>query len=366
MEHIKTKQLYPFVKWAGGKRQELEHILPCIPNEFNRYIEPFVGGGAVYFSINKNSMFINDKSYELINLYKMIQEDNEEFYFRLKEICNDWENIKEFVKKELDFLTMKCFYFIENEIKKKEINDFVNKLDLSFLNNVNMNIFIEFFKENFNRRIKKIKTMKDTFNPKDIPDNIETILKSSYYMSLRYLYNNIEKFDMGLSFHIAIFYFIREFCYSGMFRYNKDGKFNVPYGGISYNNKNFAKKIDYIESIDLKEHLKKTEIYNLDFEDFLNVVNLNADDFIFLDPPYDTIFSSYSNMAFIEKDQRRLANYLYNMKAKFMLIIKNTELIEELYFNKGFNISEFDKKYLVNFKNRNNKNSEHLIITNYQ
>jgi len=48
-----------------------------------------------------------------------------------------------------------------------------------------------------------------------------------------------------------------------------------------------------------------------------------------------------------------------------MLVIKNTDLIEELYFNRGFIIKSFDKKYLVSFQNRNNKNAEHLIIKNY-
>lgn len=69
VKYIETQQLSPFLKWTGGKTQELKYILPNIPNNFNRYIEPFVGGGAVYFSINKDNMIINDKSYELINLY---------------------------------------------------------------------------------------------------------------------------------------------------------------------------------------------------------------------------------------------------------------------------------------------------------
>ena len=56
---------------------------------------------------------------------------------------------------------------------------------------------------------------------------------------------------------------------------------------------------------------------------------------------------------------------LKNTKAKFMLIIKNTGYIYELYKDSGFNIMSFDKKYLVSFMNRNNKNAKHLLITNY-
>ena len=49
-----------------------------------------------------------------------------------------------------------------------------------------------------------------------------------------------------------------------------------------------------------------------------------------------------------------------------MLIIKNTDFIYNLYRNNGFYIKSFDKKYLVSFQNRNNKDVEHLIITNYE
>ena len=43
----------PFLKWVGGKRQLLADITPLVPNEFSRYIEPFVGGGAVFFHLSK-------------------------------------------------------------------------------------------------------------------------------------------------------------------------------------------------------------------------------------------------------------------------------------------------------------------------
>jgi DNA adenine methylase len=84
-----------------------------------------------------------------------------------------------------------------------------------------------------------------------------------------------------------------------------------------------------------------------------------------LDPPYDTEFSTYAGNEFNKNDQIRLANYLKKTKAKFMLVIKNTEFIYNLYNVKGFKIKSFDKKYLVSFQNRNDKDVEHLLITNY-
>jgi len=152
-----------------------------------------------------------------------------------------------------------------------------------------------------------------------------------------------------------------------MFRYNKSGAFNVPYGGIGYNRKNLAKKVDYLQSKGLVQHLSKTTIDNLDFEEFFAKNKPQKGDFIFLDPPYDSEFSTYAQNEFTRADQARLANYLINScKANWMMVIKNTDFIYGLYSKEGININTFDKKYLVSFQNRNNKEAEHLIITNYK
>ena len=84
---------------------------------------------------------------------------------------------------------------------------------------------------------------------------------------------------------------------------------------------------------------------------------------MFLDPPYDTNFSDYEGKDFTKNDQARLAEVLRNTKAKFILIIKNTDFIYSLY-EKDFNILCFDKTYTYNVRSRNERNVEHLIITN--
>jgi DNA adenine methylase len=140
----------------------------------------------------------------------------------------------------------------------------------------------------------------------------------------------------------------------------------VPYGGIAYNSKLLNKKLKYYQSDEFLEHFKNTEIYNLDFEEFLNTVSPGENDFIFLDPPYDSEFSTYAQNAFTKEDQKRLANYLINdCKAKWMMIIKNTDFIFSLYNKEGVNIRTFNKEYVVSFMNRNDKKVTHLLITNY-
>ena len=114
-----------------------------------------------------------------------------------------------------------------------------------------------------------------------------------------------------------------------------------------------------------QEHLSKTRLLSLDFEDFLETHKPSANDFIFIDPPYDSDFSTYTNNIFGREDQIRLAKYLLHNRAQFMLVIKNTEFIKGLYSDKGLRIETFDKRYLVSFQNRNDHNAEHLMIMNY-
>ena len=361
----------PIVKWAGGKEQELKYILPNVPDSFVRFIEPFVGGGAVYFSMKNKNMLINDKSVELTSLYNNIKYKNESFVSNLQALQNAWVSLENILDNNIEFFNTVYLKYKLNKIDKDKlivnIERFINNNKTKFKSLLNSNLLehYDIFEKELLRnisakliRMKDLEEKKGNLPEKDIYDNFECALKGSFYMFIRALYN---KYDNS-----EYFYFIREYCYSSMFRYNSNGEFNVPYGGISYNRKNFQRKIDYIKSKELQSHFVNTDIYNLDFEEFLDKIKLTKNDFIFLDPPYDTNFSSYVNNAFDRQDQERLANYLINKcPAKFMLVIKNTDFISDLYSNKGLYITSFDKTYMVSFKGRNNRDCKHLLITNY-
>ena len=375
----------PIIKWAGGKEKELPYIKENLPSNIKRYIEPFVGGGAVYFYLNVKKSIINDKSEELINLYRCIQNNDKEFFSNLTAIYKNWTLLESVVENNsIELLKIYRDYCAdlnnnsESKSIKTKFNDkiyaFVIKHSEEFNGilssdfNIEIDNFINEIAKNLiskMNRMYKIEKQKKLMNKKDTLDNIECAFKSAFYMHFRHLYNEAEKLNINISFYTAIFYFIREFCYASMFRYNKNGKFNVPYGGISYNRKEFIKKIEYIDSKKIKEYMEQTEIYCDDFEAFLKEVKPERGDFIFLDQPYDTEFSTYAKNEFAKKDQVRLCEYLKNTKANIMLIIKNTEFIYNLYNTKEFKIKTFDKKYLVSFQNRNDKDVEHLLITNY-
>jgi len=244
------------------------------------------------------------------------------------------------------------FNIIFEALLDKDIGNFIREIKRNLLSKTG--------------RMKKLENRKWKLPESDVIANIECALKSAYYMHLRYLYNRVGEYRIPASLAAAIFFFVRENAYASMFRYNSRGEFNVPYGGIAYNRKNLARKIAYLQSPEVELHLRNTVIENMDFEAFLQKYPPQAGDFVFLDPPYDSEFSTYSQNEFGRGDQERLASYLLKRcGTKFMLVIKNTPTILHLYGKSGLNIKAFDKKYLVSFQDRNNRDAEHLIITNY-
>lgn len=370
-------ELSPIIKWAGGKDSELKYIKPNLPLEFNNYYEPFVGGGSVYVSMKANKYFINDKSEELVLLYKSIADESKLFFNWINLIAVSWKTMKNFreikssiVDKYIHFRKGDCTQAIFDDY----INDLVSKYNKKFINILDKkliwqrSILLNELKKNLlnkTHRIYKLEVDKGELCEKDLYDNIETAFMSALYMYYRNLYNNTEiKNNKELA--TALFVFIRNYAYSGMFRYNSNGDFNVPYGGIAYNSKLLDKKIEYYMSDAIIGLLHKTNIYCMDFEDFLEETKPKSNDFVFLDPPYDSDFSTYAQNEFDKEDQKRLAKYLCNRcKAKWMIVIKNTPFIYSLYNKQGLDIKRFDKNYKVSFMNRNNKETQHLLIKNY-
>lgn len=77
-KHEKIIKAKPFVKWVGGKRQLIKQFESLFPKEFNDYFEPFVGGGAVFFNLQKKKSYLSDINEELINTYQIIKDKPEE------------------------------------------------------------------------------------------------------------------------------------------------------------------------------------------------------------------------------------------------------------------------------------------------
>lgn len=369
--------LQPIIKWPGGKEKELKYILPNVP-KFERFFEPFVGGGSVFMAIRAREYYINDFSSELITLYNNIASSDKSFFHYAELIDKSWENAVSFFN-ENRVLVDTYLRYRNGEISKRELKAFVHQFCTDKNDDILNIIGEEFFsysciltKEMETNLFRKMSRMheleieKHILPDNDLHDNIETAIKSAVYMNYRHIYNDNSITNSNKALHCALFFFMRNYAYSGMFRYSSKGEFNVPYGGIAYNSKLMARKLKYYRSMPLLNHFADAHIYNLDFEVFLREVQPTENDFVFLDPPYDSEFSTYAQNAFTKTDQERLANFMINeCQAKWMMVIKNTEFIYDLYNKEGINIRTFDKEYLVSFMNRNDKKVTHLLITNY-
>ena len=89
MELINMIKAKPFVKWAGGKRQILDKLKSLVPEDFNTYYEPFVGGGALLFDLAPENAVINDSNEELITVFNVLC--NEKKYSKMCRYLNKFE-----------------------------------------------------------------------------------------------------------------------------------------------------------------------------------------------------------------------------------------------------------------------------------
>lgn len=282
----------PLIKYRGGKSKEIPNIKKHIPQFSGRYIEPFFGGGALYFYLEPKSAIINDINEKLISFYKGVQLD----YQNLRNELDSVE--KQYEKNRIEFEALKA----------------------------------------------------------KIPDKRVEDKNEDFYYSIRDMFNGLseKKYSDAL-----LYYFINKTAYSGMIRYNSRGEFNVPYGRYKHLNTSLVTKKH-------SELLSKAEIYNLDYEKIFDKVTPN--DFIFLDPPYDCVFSDYGNEqyknGFNDEAHRKLAQDFKNLPCKTLLVIGRTPLTEELYGN--MIIDEYEKSYAVNIKNRFKAAATHILIANYK
>src|SRR5712692_9936960 len=257
---LRAERLSPLLKWAGGKEQELRHILPMIP-PFHRYYEPFVGGGAVFFSIQAEIKYINDKSFELINLYRMTADNNFDFFHTLDALLDKWRHIRELVEiYAADFITLYDMYSTD-ECSTDGLRDDIQKFVLCHMIEIKKNLLRKLI------RMNKLEAKRGILSCDDVVANIESAFKSAFYIHLRHIYNNITGYKIPSGPATAIFFFVRENAYASMFRYNSHGEFNVPYGGISYNRKDLARKIAHMQSPEVQRYLVNTVIENMDFVD---------------------------------------------------------------------------------------------------
>ena len=130
-------KIRPFVKWAGGKRQIIDKLIKYAPKKFNKYYEPFVGGGAFLFELEPKYAVINDYNIELIDVYNCIKDKNK--YKKVLKILDDYEikNSKEFYYEIRNMDRDKSLYNKLSDIEKCARTIYLNKACFNGLYRVN-------------------------------------------------------------------------------------------------------------------------------------------------------------------------------------------------------------------------------------
>ncbi|MBE6634903.1 MAG: Dam family site-specific DNA-(adenine-N6)-methyltransferase [Ruminococcaceae bacterium] len=263
----------PFVRWAGGKTWLIPHLSSIINNlHIEHYHEPFVGGGAVFFSLEHNKKsYLSDANPQLINTYVQIRD--------------------------------------------------------------NPQGIIEYFLQ-YNNTEEEYYRIRDHVIPQ----------------------NDLEA--------AARFLYLNQTSYNGLFRVNRQGEYNVPYG--------FRKKWHYDVNrlFEASDKLKNTRISVGDFE--VNKYRIQEHDLVFLDPPYTV---SHNNNGFIEynqnlfslDDQKRLSkfiDYIKNKNAYYILTNAAHPVIREIFEKPDDRRLELQRHSLIGGKKANRAEISEYIFTN--
>jgi len=298
----------PFLKWAGGKTQLLRELSKRLPREMMKgeithYVEPFLGGGAMFFYLSQRFSFnhssILDANEELILTWRVI---------------------------------------------KKSTNKLVHELEL---------LESAYLSKSNDDRERLYYHVRDSFNKKK-PDT------------------NFRTYDAAWVTRAAQSLFLNHTCYNGLFRMNRKGEFNVPFG--RYKTPRILNRDNLNNVADL---LKKTTIILGDFTRCKKFVDNTT--FVYLDPPYRPLndtssFTSYAKEGFSDTDQRRLAGFFKELDKKgARIMLSNSDprnenpddsFFDELYAD--YTIERVPAKRIINCNGSRRGKINELIITNYR
>jgi len=235
---VEPESVKPPLKWAGGKRWQVPHLVPLwAPHAGRRLVEPFCGGLAVTLGLRPERALLNDINPHLINFY-------------------DW------LKRGLSIS-----FGMRNE--------------------------------------------------------------GTAFYEARKRFNTLVVAGAEKTAEAAgLFYYLNRTGYNGLCRFNSRGLFNVPFG--SY--KKITYRIDFPEYRDV---FAAWQFTNVDFA----ALEINPDDFIYADPPYDVEFTAYSKGGFGWNEQVRTAEWLANHKGPTILVNQATRQILKLYKSLKFSIT---------------------------
>ena len=263
----------------GASSQLIGQLSGFFPKNYNRYFEPFLGGGAVYFYLKPKTAVIADANFELINVYRVVSS-------KVKSL------IRELKRYQSRTLTEEYYYEV--------------------------------------RRI--------------IPDSLSDVDRA------------------------ARFIFLNKICYNGLYRVNKDGEFNVPFGKYERMPQLFNPSNLRAASALLKSATIRAEYCLPLLEEF----QPGEGDFVYLDPPYASEtsngFTSYTKEVFSWSEQEKLAREFAKMSKRgcqVMVSNINEKAIEDLYRESARAIIPVKADRMINSKGNQRTGHSELVILSY-
>lgn len=201
---IQADALKPLLKYPGGKTSELDVIAKYIPQQINNYIEPFVGGGAVYFFLNNNYNYINDKSEELMLLYEYVKSGNKTFFEELDIIISNWDRLTE-VASDDNITNLYLLYREDENINMlPQLSQIVNaQIDEAPMFNLRQSIkFEQFLVSCLTAKFKLIR--KNEIKKNEQLDNIK--LKENLEAGIKASHHNQNAKYLSYYFHTCMFF----------------------------------------------------------------------------------------------------------------------------------------------------------------
>lgn len=279
LDRTNSVRIPNLVKWAGGKGNLVDSLIPLIPEDFSTYFEPFFGGGALFWNLKANKKIhdavISDSNPDLINLLNTIKREP--------------EDLKLEVGKYSDFKDRDKYYKVRarfNEIKKE----------------VNM---------------------------------------------------EVER--------AAMFLYLNRNCFNGLWRTNKKGEFNVPYGFSENFHLATGSEIDIYSDL-----LTDTAII---YGDYSNAIKkCDEEDFVYFDPPYHTEFgfTQYNGDKFTITEQIQLFKSFTQLSNKgTRLLQSNSDHPEILKLYGDYRIKKIEGRSVIGANSLRRGKKEEIIIMNY-
>ncbi len=175
--------------------------------------------------------------------------------------------------------------------------------------------------------------------------------EAAYYRK-RSEFNRLNQLGESKNTTAQLFYYLNRTGYNGLCRFNKSGGYNVPFGRY--------KKINYqTDFTPYQTVLSRWEFSNKDFAE----LDVNENDFIYADPPYDVPFRQYAQQGFEWDDQVRLAEWLAEHKGPVVISNQATDRIIKLYKKLGFKLKYLDAPRRISCKANGRKAVKEVIAT---